>query len=237
MTERGEQEPIVRRALEGDRSAFDELFRALEDRLRAFIRSRIRSGYRGKLDVEEVLQDTFVRAFQSIGSFRGEDREQLRRWLTGVAQKTVLRAETELAARRRRTLEIQDDVASSDVSPSRALRREERLERLRRVIDTLSGDHREVVYLTRIEGLTLKQAAARMGRSPEAVRKLFWRALKQLRGAFPDTGSLRLPDRGLERAERGQGAEREEREAREAREARAEREEREERADGDEAGR
>ena len=38
-------------------------------RLKAFIRSRIKPGYRDRLDVEEILQDTLVRAFQSIASF------------------------------------------------------------------------------------------------------------------------------------------------------------------------
>ena len=37
-----------------------------------------------------------------------------------------------------------------------------------------------------------------MGRSEEAVKKLFWRALKQLRRAMTETGSLNLPKRNLE---------------------------------------
>ena len=50
-------------------------------------------------------------------------------------------------------------------------------------------------------GETLKEAAERMGRSPEAVKKLFWRALKELRTIMTDTASLHLPDRELEREE------------------------------------
>ncbi|MGH9360930.1 MAG: RNA polymerase sigma factor, partial [Thermoanaerobaculia bacterium] len=108
----------VRRAWEGDRAAFDELFKAFADRVQAFIRSRIRPGFKARLDPEEILQDTFVRAFQSIGSFRGADSEQFRRWLMGVAAKTVLRAEE--AGRRHQTLEIGDNIAAKDVTPSKA---------------------------------------------------------------------------------------------------------------------
>ncbi len=202
MTESGNQWVLVERAREGDRTAFDELFMAFEDRVRAFIRSRIRPGYREQLDAEEILQDTFVRAFQSIGSFRGEDTQQFRRWLSGVARKTVLRAEE--AARKRGPLEIRENlesIASDVVSPGHAMRREERFDRLQAAIDSLSGDHREVILLTRIQGMSLKRAAEKMGRSPEAVRKLFWRALKQLRSVLTNTASLHLPDRRLESEE------------------------------------
>ena len=85
------------------------------------------------------------------------------------------------------------------------MRRNERFDRLQGAIDSLSGDSREVVFLTRIEGLTLKQAAERMGRSHEAVKKLFWRALKQLRKLMTDTESLHLPDRELKREEDNDG--------------------------------
>lgn len=190
---------LLRRALGGDRAAFDRIFEAWADRLRAFIRSRLRPPHGARLDVEEILQDTFVRAHGSMQGFRGESAAELRRWLTGVAAKTVLRAEEK--ARRHRTLEIRDIPDSDEVSPSRALRREERFERLQRALDALSGDHREVILLTRIDGLSLKQAAGRMGRSPEAVRKLFWRALKELRSALTGTESLHLPDRRLDREE------------------------------------
>lgn len=193
------ERPLVQRAQNGDRSAFDQLFELFAARLRAFIRSRIRSAYRPRLDVDEILQDTFVRAFRSIGSFRGGGVEDLRRWLTGVAAHAVLSAEEQ--ARRQRTLEIPESLPGKDVSPSRGLRREERFDRLQRALDALSRDHREVILLTRVDGLSLKEAAERMGQSPEAVRKLFWRALRELRSALTRTDSLRLPDRRLDEEE------------------------------------
>src|SRR5262245_44284214 len=95
MSKQGPSKLILLRAKQGDRAAFDELFKSLRDRVQAFIRSKIKPRFSDRLDSEEILQDTFVRAFQSIGSFEGEDPEQFRRWLTGVANKAVLRAETE----------------------------------------------------------------------------------------------------------------------------------------------
>lgn len=196
MAQSGPPEVLIARAREGDRAAFDELIGAFEDRLRSFIRSRIESDFRGRLDPEEILQDARVRAYLSIESFQGETFDEFRRWATGVANKTVLRAAE--GARRHRILEIQPDLPAKDIPPSKAERREERLDRFQGAIDSLSADYREVLFLTRIEGLTLKQAAEKMGRSPEAVRKLFWRALKQLRSRISNTESLHLPDRELD---------------------------------------
>jgi len=81
---------LLQRAQQGDRSAFDQLFGLFAGRLTATIRSRIRPGHRRRLDVQEILQDTFVQAFRSIASFHGQGIEEFRRWLTGVAGMTVL---------------------------------------------------------------------------------------------------------------------------------------------------
>ena len=77
------------------------------------------------------------------------------------------------------------------------MRREERFERLEASLEKLSVDHREVILLTRVEGLTFAETAARMGRSPDAVKQLLYRALRELRSTFGETASLHLPDRRL----------------------------------------
>jgi RNA polymerase sigma factor (sigma-70 family) len=77
------------------------------------------------------------------------------------------------------------------------MRRNERFEQLERCMRTLSTDHQEVVRLARIDGLPIREVARRMNRSPEAAKKLLWRALKELRKTFRDTESLHLPPRTL----------------------------------------
>jgi RNA polymerase sigma-70 factor (ECF subfamily) len=188
-------DPLVERARAGDRSAQGELFTRHRERLRAFIASRLRPGLRAQVDPDDVLQEAFARALASLKSFRGRDEEDFRRWLAGVAAKTLLRLEAQ--ARRGQLLRLESDLPAPETSPSRALNREETFERFQGAFDSLKSAHREVIHLTRIQGLTMREAAARMGRSPEAVKKLFWRALKELRKAMPESGSGRLPWREL----------------------------------------
>ena len=92
-------------------------------------------------------------------------------------------------------IQLSQDITSDDNSPSVILRRNERFDRLEKALANLSKDHGEVLRLARIEGLKVKEIAARMKRSPDAVWKLLARATLQLKESFGDTESLHLPDR------------------------------------------
>jgi RNA polymerase sigma factor (sigma-70 family) len=81
------------------------------------------------------------------------------------------------------------------------MRREERFERLEKALDSLPHDYRTVITLMKVRGLSLKDVARRMGRSPDAVTMLHLRVLRKLRAAYGEanTESLHLPhDRTLD---------------------------------------
>jgi RNA polymerase sigma-70 factor (ECF subfamily) len=195
---------LIARAKAGERGAFDELFSEVEASVRAFVQSRIHAGAKRALDVDDIVQDTFVRGREAISGLRGQDLESLRRWLMGVARIALIRAAD--ASRKCPPLEVSVDPPAKAVSPSKAVRRDERFDRLRDAIDALRGDQREVVRLVRIEGLSVKDAAARLGRSPDAAKKLLGRALKALRTRFGETESLHLPEKTLLAEEDPNGA-------------------------------
>ena len=62
--------------------------------------------------------------------------------------------------------------------------KKEDLVKLEKAIDALKPEYREVIILTRIEGLSYKEIADRLGKSAEAVRKIVSRATTALIGAF-----------------------------------------------------
>ena len=92
-------------------------------------------------------------------------------------------------------------LAGTDSSPSKHVRRSERFERLQEAIRRLSPDHRRVILLVRIEGLTIREVAERMERSVSSVKNLLLRAMRAMRETLPDTESLTLPPRRLESEE------------------------------------
>ena len=66
------------------------------------------------------------------------------------------------------------------------LRREERFDRLQHALESLPPDYREVIRLSRIEGMKTSEIAELMGRSSAAVKQLLFRALRRLRESFGD---------------------------------------------------
>lgn len=103
-------------------------------------------------------------------------------------------------ARRQRinsVLYVEFDKPSTSPTPSKVMRRKERFDRLEEAFNNLSPDYREAMSLVRIQGLQISEAAARMNRTPQAVKHLLIRAIKKLREALGNTESLSLPPKAL----------------------------------------
>lgn len=190
---------MVDRARQGDRTAFDRLSGEIQPGLERHVRARIGKFLESRVEVEDVLQETWVRAWKSIPSFRGAGEEVLKRWFKEIAERAIL----DLASRNRRDriiyVEAPHDQPGSQLSPSQAMRRGERLARLQEALDSLSPEYREAVIPVRLQGMKVKEAAERMGRTPKAVMHLLLRAMKKLKDAFGDTESLHLPPGQLDK--------------------------------------
>ncbi len=197
MPDRETAQSTIRKARDGDRGSFDSLIGDSRASLKAHVERRIGSYLRGRVEPEDVLQETYARAWRSIAGFRGKDSSTLLGWLRGIAEHVII----DLIGRHKRKdiiyVEEPPDSPDREPSPSKGLRREERFSRLQKALDDLSPEQREVVTLVRIEGLKIKEAASKMNRTPNAVTKLLARALKKLKDTFGDTESLHLPPRAL----------------------------------------
>lgn len=191
MVESVSDRELVERAQAGDRVSYGQLVERFSERLRVLVRSRLGPGLRETVDPEDVVQETFYRALEGIERFEWRGEDSFMRWLGSIAENVVRKA-ARRAARTDEAREVLEIPADTD-SPGRRLRREERRERLERALGALPPDHREVLRLTRIEGLTTREVAVRMGRSQGAVKQLAFRALRRLRESFGDTESFHLP--------------------------------------------
>ena len=189
------EKSLVERAQRGDRAAFDELERAYRPRLRKLVEARLGGRLRETLEVDDILQEALLRAFRSIHGFQWRKEDAFFSWKAQIVE-NVIRDQAQKRGRGE-FLELEHDVPGSQPSPGRRLRREERFDRLDDALKTLSPDHREVILLARIERLRIEEIAARMNRSPDAVKQLLVRALRKLKESFGDTESLHLPPRRL----------------------------------------
>lgn len=203
----------LERARAGDSDSFRRLVGDFAPLLKGVIRRNMGGALGARTEVEDLLQETLIRAFRSLAQFRGDDERSLQSWLSAIAVRSVLDSGRQKARNRvlevpleggagnsgdRSRLDGEATIEDGGASPSRVLRRGQRLDRLREALAGLSEDQRRVVELARLEGLPIKEVARRMDRTPNAVSMLLLRALQQLRRNFGNTESLHLPPEGLD---------------------------------------
>ncbi len=197
---------LVDRARKGERKAFDELVTRFSPRLRESVEKWSRFQLGPRIDVDDVLQETFLRAYESLARYSPADptdENAFLRWICGVAKRAL--GDLLRKAARHESPKSSIEQTATGPSPSRIERRDERFERFQDAIDKLPADYRKVLILSRIEGRSAQEIGERMGRTPNAVYHLIVRALELLRQQFGDTESLHLPDRRLRREGAGDG--------------------------------
>ena len=196
MYEHPSAELLVERAQSGDHGAFERLVESHRERVRRFVASRAKLYLGPQIDPDEIAHETFVTAFGAISRFQWQSDGSFFRWLCGIAKNQLMK--TAERAQEHDRLGDDEDARECGESPSKSIRRDERLSRLQQAVDDLPADYAKVVRLARIDGLRIKQIAERMDRSTDSVKHLLARALIRLRDSFGDTESLSLANRTLE---------------------------------------
>jgi RNA polymerase sigma-70 factor, ECF subfamily len=129
---------------------------------------------------EDVVQDTFVRAFGSLESFRGDS--SLRSWLFTIARRLVL--DQRRASRRERDHVTIEDAQNELVSADDVLDgvvADESEGRVRLAVHRLSPTQREVFTLRVVEGLSYKEIAAVAGTTEGAARVHYHNAMRAVK--------------------------------------------------------
>jgi len=131
-------------------------------------------------DAEDVAQDTFVTAYRSIATFRGDG--PIEAWLRTIASRLAIRVASERSAETQITGDFDDQ--DSQPGPLAMLLSEERAAAVRRAINTLSEAQREVIVLRLFGELSLKEIAAATGRPLPTCKSHLRRGLQRLRVAL-----------------------------------------------------
>jgi len=186
----GSDEDLVRRVRAGDEAAARLLFDRHLPALRAKARARLPAALRGKVAESDVVQEAWLAAFLSIGRFEDRGEGSFAAWLRTILEHKIgHEIERNLAAGKRDVRREQRALTGSDggfgatpdqPSPSEVAIAAEEHETLRAAVAELPDDYATVLRLVHIEGLKLADAGARMGRSADAARKLYSRAMTEL---------------------------------------------------------
>lgn len=177
---------LLTRARAGDaealRALFDRHRGALEARIRRFLPRAVQR----KVSVSDVVQEARILAFARTRSFEPEREGAYRAWLLRIAELKAREALRAHAGTSKRAVgrevtqgdaSVAPDGAARGPSPSAAAMTAETRDLVLRALATLPPDYREVLRLARLEELPIREVAERMGRSTEAIKKLYGRAL------------------------------------------------------------
>ena len=182
------------RVREGDEAAARELFDRNLAGLRARVRRRLPAAIRQKVAESDVIQEAYLAAFVKLADFEERGENAFQRWLARILEHRILDEVRRFAGakkrdlRRERSLSNERPPADKDPSVSTVAVDAEERAALWRAIDQLPPDYQIILRLVHDEGLTLADSAQRMGRSADAVRKLYGRALKKLSGGMGGGG-------------------------------------------------
>ena len=181
---------LVDRARLGDRHAFDLLVLKYQSRLLSLV-IRLVSNQSDALD---VLQDTFVKAYRSLNTFRGESAFYT--WLYRIAVNT---AKNHIAARAKESKDISvDDKGASELpvlqdlsAPDDEVGAEELQRAILHSIEELPDDLKHALTLRELEGMSYDEIALAMGCPIGTVRSRIFRArdhvVQEISQKFPGT--------------------------------------------------
>jgi RNA polymerase sigma-70 factor (ECF subfamily) len=184
-----EEAELVRRARRGDLEAYDELVRRYQERIYATIYHMTANHE----DANDLVQETFVKAFRALRTFKGGS--SFYTWLYRIAVNKTINFLKQRRGRSQMSLNDLDfnaehdpDLVSliSDKTPRREAHLSELQERLNTAMQKLSEVHRLVVTLHDVQGLPHEEIARIMDCNVGTVRSRLFYARQQLQAYLSD---------------------------------------------------
>lgn len=169
-----EDAELIARARAGEVEAFGSLYERYARRIYLYIRSRVGD----QADAEDITEQVFVQAFQSLGQYthRGHPFSS---FLYRVAHNLLI--DHHRRASSAPVMPLEEDIPSVAGLPEEQARQKAEHDQLAVAMRELPEDYQEIIRLRVLMELPTEMAAAWMGRSQGATRVLLHRALKSLK--------------------------------------------------------
>jgi RNA polymerase sigma-70 factor, ECF subfamily len=156
-----------------DDGIIEDWFHAYSDDVYNYLVYRTRSK-----DVDDMVQDTFLRALRSIHTFH--EMASPKTWLIAIARRVALDDQRKIEQRHELSLSI-SEIPSNERSPLDTVVQNEAVITVMQCLDQLKSNYRDVVVLRTVIGLSTRETAKVMGWSESHVKVTLHRALRQVR--------------------------------------------------------
>lgn len=189
---REEELAAVERVRQGDTNAFEPLVSAYEKNVYNLALRMTGSPE----DAADMAQEAFIKAFNSIDGFRGDSKFSV--WLYRIVSNVCLdflrrrskRGAVSLSVEDDEGGDIQLDIPDESRSPEALLERRMTREAVRRGLDSLPEDYRQILLLREIEGLSYEELAQALQLEVGTVKSRIFRARKRLCAFLLSDGNI-----------------------------------------------
>lgn len=197
---REEVPAMLARARAGEPEVLGQLFERFRNYLSVLARVQIGRRLQRKVEESDLVQETFLEAHRAFPRFRGGSEGELAYWLRQILAARLAMLVRHYFGTQQRDVNLERELndaldqsseqlgqafVASGTSPSQGAARREEAVQLADALSQLPPDYRQVITLRHLESLTFPEVSQRMGRSVDAVEKLWARALVQLRRLVP----------------------------------------------------
>jgi RNA polymerase sigma-70 factor (ECF subfamily) len=185
---------LIRSARRGSREALGELLESCRQYLWLVAKEELEEGLQAKVGPSDVVQQTFLEAQRDFEKFAGRTRHELLRWLRRLLLHNLMDACRRYTLSQKRQVGREVPIAGPDSSsgpgpvlrysgpsPSDCAVVQEAESLLTQALAEIPEPYRSVVAMRHQHGLSFEEIAARLDRSAEVVRKIWFRGIQQLR--------------------------------------------------------
>lgn len=190
-------------AAAGNQTSWENLISPYRDKLKRIVAFRMDMRLQGRIDPSDVIQETFLEAWQRLPAFVSKPDVPFFVWLRALAQQRLGMLRREHLERDKRTVmkEVpirQDDSSSAiaiaildkAVSPSEAVQQHELFLKVQAKLEEMEPMDREVLALRHFEQLTNLETANVLGLTEPAASQRYARALKRLKTIISEIKGL-----------------------------------------------
>ncbi len=177
------EKALVERAMDGDQMAYRALYQIHEKA----VRGRVSGYFKWKADVDDVVSESFQKAFAALGSF--DTSREFRPWVMTIATRTALDHLSGIRREDEKKEGIKQKASSeghegnaelTDITPEEEIINSEVHERLMQYIDELPSLYKDVMIKYMIEELEYEEIARELDLALNTVRTRIRRGKQQL---------------------------------------------------------
>jgi RNA polymerase sigma-70 factor (ECF subfamily) len=177
----------IEEARNGNRAALGQVLETCRNYLLLTANQELEPEIQAKLAPSDVVQKTYFEACRDFAQFRGQTEAELLAWLRGILRHNLANARRDFRQTGKRQLNRErsfggvPELPISQLTPGASLVAQEQREIVLRAMGQLPDHYREVLQLRQQENCSFAEIGARTGKSAEAARKVWARAVEHLK--------------------------------------------------------